>query len=523
MDKSWKLFTTLRTKERCFYTRSRGRYSTSSKFVAKNNMHHKRKIIYKQSKTTENPTIRQAEEIPTNSQHLVQRLRYLYTYFLRDTRGGKLLFFRKLLIALLFLILPWNLGKHFVMSSSFVGRSLVPYLIPTIYLQDILILGLVLLFLFSRDSIIYPSKTSAVVARIFFLFLLTSFFSIFFSDRLLSSVYFLLRIFLYFLFFITSLPLLQSSTVRKIFLICSVLNIFMLCALGFFQYRNQSSVFNNYLFFGEQPYNSYTPFIAKESYDGVAKIPPYGSFMHPNIFAGFLVILLTLVFAGFSEVPVSRRARYLSFILIAAVLFIVSLTVSRTAQAGLFLGGSLIFCGKVFPSKFKKKFVFIAAVSVCVGLSFPLLRHPVLLLLPSDSGLTNLSVERRSNLLLASYAMFLQRPFYGWGLNSFTSNFGAFYTEPGVVRFIQPVHNVFALVASETGVFGAICFLSLFLLTLKTSCSRKNIYYFIAVIQIVFMSGFDHYFFTIHQTLLLSVLTLMFALTYTSIQDRSCL
>ena len=45
-----------------------------------------------------------------------------------------------LLFYLILFLLPANLAKHFPVASSYVSGILVDYLIPTVYLTDILII-----------------------------------------------------------------------------------------------------------------------------------------------------------------------------------------------------------------------------------------------------------------------------------------------------------------------------------------------------------------------------------------------
>lgn len=56
----------------------------------------------------------------------------------------------KRLFYLLIFFLPLNLGKHFILRDSFVSGLLVDYLIPTIYIQDVLILLILGASLFER-------------------------------------------------------------------------------------------------------------------------------------------------------------------------------------------------------------------------------------------------------------------------------------------------------------------------------------------------------------------------------------
>jgi len=495
---------------------------------------------FKQSRSTETTAGSQKSKKPTYPQYLIQPLLNLYINFKTESAGGKIL-------TLLFFILPWNLGKHFEVADSFVKGVLSPYLTPTLYSQDILTGVLLLWFItrcvFVRGSLpngevrVMPVKYPAI--RLPLLFLLSCFFSLFFSDRLLPSIYFFCRIILYFALLSICVGLFKKRSTSQLFLASLAINSLLLCFLGLRQFANQRAVFNNYLFFGEQPYSIYTPYIAKESCNGVAKIPPYGLFEHPNIFAGYLCIALTFllgifihrVFSGRSFgylVPIvvplglglhvlllTRSFTGIYAFVLGATLFIVYVAVR---EVFLRVGRSVVVHGLACKSSFL--FPILLGFSIILsGLLFPFFDNFAGKFLPDDSILSALSVDRRTALLESAGKLVAEKPFYGWGLNSFVYTFQQFYTPVGVVNFVQPVHNVYALVASEVGIIGAVWFVLLSLYGVFYSFRQGSPVYGVVLLEIIFMSSFDHYFFTIHQTFLLFILTLGFALTYTKSTD----
>lgn len=514
VDNSPQLSTAVCTLEQTVSTKQRGRSAEIRKVVTQEKMLNRNKMLYKQHKTLEDPQQKGLHSISTNPQRLMQPLLNMYMSFLKESTSGKLKCLRKLLLVVLFFVSPWNLGKHFEGSPSFVGTDLLPYLIPTLYLQDLVVVTFLLVSLLCKRGSSIDKRSTALPVRLFFLFLFSCLLSLPFTSRLAPSLYFFTRLLLYFLFFVISADSFSDKFVRRAFFVSVVVNMVLLSFLGFVQFNKQSSVFSNYLFFGEQPYNIYTPLIAKESFGGVAKIPPYGTFGHPNVFAGFLVISLTFVIGRFLKQPPKHARLWVGVVLIVLLgFYILFLTKSYSAWVALLLGFLLVV--RLRPLVY----VLIGTVIVLLGLFLPLFKERLLVVLPANSTQSVLSVERRANLLTASYRMFLQKPFFGWGLNSFTYNFDPFYTRTGVAKFFQPVHNVYALIASEVGVFGVAFFVSLTLFVIYYSARYGNPLYSVVLIQTIFLSSFDHYFFTIHQTQLLFMLTLLLALTYTKNAD----
>jgi len=407
--------------------------------------------------------------------------------------------------------------------QSFINGKSLNYLTPTVYLQDIAVAAVVV---FGIASTAKDTVTPNLLKRLFFLFPLAVFLSVFFAGRFYPSAYFFGRLLLYFLFCSASINLFRAPSVRRWFFVSIAVNLLLLCVLGFLQFYRQSSVFNNYLFFGEQPYSVFTPFISKESFNGVARIPPYATFLHPNIFAGYLVISLTLLLGYFLSRKKRQTVPSVLFILTGAVALF--LTKSYTAWTAFVLGLLLLlFVRHVLMRHIKNArlitpvFLFLTLTIILLGLLFPFYKNRVVMLLPNDSITSTLSVERRSALLEASYKMLFQRPFFGWGINSFTYSFKPFYRFQERVIFNQPVHNVFALVSTETGLVGALLFLVLIFYAVYYSVRHDGFFYSVALIQIIFLSSFDHYFFTIPQTQLLFILTLMMGFTYT--KENNCL
>ena len=115
-------------------------------------------------------------------------------------------------------------------------------------------------------------------------------------------------------------------------------------------------------------------------------------------------------------------------------------------------------------------------------------------------GLADESVVVREALNSSAITMFRQSPIIGKGLGNFLVNLPA--TLPSrQIYFLQPVHNMYLLLLSETGIIGFSVACLLFWR------ARKNI-----ILILVLCIGFlDHYFLTLQQGQLL--LTIFFALS----------
>jgi len=407
----------------------------------------------------------------------------------------RLLDISKTLFLLLVFFIPVNLGKHFEIIDSYVRGVLIDYLVPTIFLQDILVFIILMFWLFSftkntwyKILNILDRKEIQMIVLFVFSVLLSSLC----SQRIVPSLYAWSRFFLYFLLFLYIL--LEIPVEEYFFKILKIIAISIIFSglLGIFQYINKGSVFNNYLVLGEQPYSYSTYGIAKEIFLGTRVIPSYGLFRHPNIFGGYLSLLLLWIFPF-----IKKNLLYLiSFLLGTVVLFF---TFSYTSWFAFILGIFLTYVFSLNPQKIKKrKKIIVFLISIfCV----------VLTIVPfGDYYLksTNQSILRRSNFNKASFRMIKDFPFFGVGLNNSTVLMDDYNYESRDIRFIQPVHNIFLLIFSETGVLSFLLFLSFLYITAKKLINSSYFHLFlISFLQIIILGSFDHYLITIHQTLLL--------------------
>jgi O-antigen ligase len=108
--------------------------------------------------------------------------------------------------------------------------------------------------------------------------------------------------------------------------------------------------------------------------------------------------------------------------------------------------------------------------------------------------------------------MFQGSPIIGVGINNIYNNLNIASVK-GVNFLIQPVHNIFLLVLSETGVIGLVTFLFVFLKSFLAVIKKRNIYLLLSLLAITILGMFDHYFLTLQQGQLLFSLVLGIALS----------
>jgi O-antigen ligase len=368
-------------------------------------------------------------------------------------------------------------------------------LVPTLFLQDILILAVLISWFFESASkhISLRSFYNDRVNQLLIFFLFSLFLSSLGASRLIPSVSFVAHIVLYsFLFFYIRYNFdIHEEFSRVCFLL--ILPFIFVSVLGIAQFFNQGSIFNNYLVLGEQPYSVSKWGINREVFLGDLVVPSYGLFRHPNVFGAYLVIIL--MFFTLAGLYYDRKYLYLLPLGITALFC----TLSYSAWIVFVLGMFLAF---IVPKTPKPGFIAIVSVLICLAL----------LMLPA-LDFSNPSLFRRSHLLTASYRLISDYPLFGIGSNNFTAVFEKYLPPVRDIRFVQPVHNIYVLIWSESGIFALLFFLLFLIFSVRRLVlpSYTRIFskvFLVILMQILLLGSFDHYFWTIHQTQILFWLVL---------------
>jgi O-antigen ligase len=243
--------------------------------------------------------------------------------------------------------------------------------------------------------------------------------------------------------------------------------------LSILQFILQRNVFG-YWFLGEPLLSPSLPNVATVGLFGREFMRSYGTFPHPNVLGGVLSIILVWFLAS----------KFWKTSLVGILGILVSF--SRTAFVSL-VGGALGF----FVTK---------------SLS--------LFLVDIQSFINSYSVSRRVELLEKAWEMIKTAPFSGVGLGHFTKVLPTFGAPSDITLTLQPVHNVFALVAAESGILASLIFLGIFVFSLYKTVVTKRFLLTVSLLQIIFLGFFDHYLYTLPQGLFIFSLTLGLSFSY---------
>lgn len=406
----------------------------------------------------------------------------------------------KLFFCLLLLFLPTQLGKHFWPDWSFIYGLRVDYLSPTLYLTDILV---ILIFTFSLPEFFLSiQKIQKKYLTGFLLLFLSLAIGLTGAKNFWAGIYAIIKL-LEFSFLVYFIAKNYKVFNRTLLFICIFTAAVFEALLAFSQYFNQGSIGGIFYWFGERAFNAGTPGIANASINGQLFLRPYATFSHPNVLAGFLILSMLLLFLFSYKNKYLRILVFLgSFLGTAALL----LTLSRSAILSWIICLIVLFGLWVVEKYKKRKFNsshLVLSIIILVAITiFIVLQNSFVLQRFSMTKLSDESLVQRQELVTQSLNMFWQSPVFGIGINNFFNNL-SIVSPKGNTFLIQPAHNIFLLVLSETGIVGLIAFLFILSKSLLSILKKQNKYLLLCLLAIIFLGMFDHYFLTLQQGQLL--------------------
>lgn len=396
------------------------------------------------------------------------------------------------ILQLIIFFLPTQLGYHFWPQWAHIFGIRVDYFAPTIYLTDLLVgvyIFLKIPYLLKKNNL---SKGWVVVPLI-----LLVVFNIVFSVNQPVSTYLWLKI-IEMVLFGMAVATIDRGQIKKIVykpLQCSLI---IFSIIGILQTISGQTLNGLFYFLGERTFNLGTPGIALGSLLGNSFLRAYSTFPHPNAMAGFLLVGNILLFWAKDGKPLNNPDKLTIVFSFIAIVFAFSLS---AALCLIFVLSFYITFKKNYLNKIKIglfALILISLVSTMAGSFF----------LDTKAGLME-STGRRLELSLTAGKIISKNPIFGVGPGGFINLLPQTGLNTGSSWWLQPVHNIFLLIFSETGLvglLGAIYFL------IKSISRKPNDRLLLLSIMAVLITGsLDHYWLTLQQNqLLLSVLLALF-------------
>lgn len=315
-----------------------------------------------------------------------------------------------------------------------------------------------------------------------------------FSVTPLLSVYFWIKVSEGAFFALLTSRFIRSSTHVKHIAVVIALASICQSILAISQYVHQGSIGGLLYFFGERQFSPSTPGIANAAIDGTLVLRPYGTFSHPNVLAGYLLVTLLVIWQERKKVVI-KLALFLGTVALFA-------TLSRSAML-LWLVFVVVQLLQQREKRLSKKVIVVAGISCVVLFAlFPVMQRLYSVFI-FDEG-----IMLRINLLHASVSMITSQVLFGVGLGNFLVVLPQYISLQDGLKTLQPVHNIFALIMAETGIVGsAIVGYGLyatmrFVHSSRGSVNRKH-HTFWLLSTVLVLGMVDHYWYTLQQGQLL--------------------
>lgn len=244
-------------------------------------------------------------------------------------------------------------------------------------------------------------------------------------------------------------------------------------------------------FFGEPHLDLINPAVAKTIVAGGGRLlRAYGTFVHPNVLAAFLLIVMYVVVhllltvrypapvsrGGSGSIPFLTMTRRIIYLIALFIILVgLGLTFSRAtwlAAAGVCSGWLLIIlCRERWRFMLKTKTIFQIIIVVIIAVIFLQRFFPWVFLPKISFSASEPSVMRRLTYLHIGWEILKERPLIGVGIGNQT-RYAAdhqLYQRFGFSQelFWQPVHNLYLLVAAELGLVGLLLLIIFIAVTLR--------------------------------------------------------
>lgn len=393
------------------------------------------------------------------------------------------------------LLLPTQLGLHFWPDWTLILGRRVDYLAPAIYLTDITIILTVCTWFLQKKNRTRCINGIRRYKLYCFLTLILIAINCAYSSNPLVSLYMWGKGIEYILFFYV---IYVSKPSLKTTIYCFMGAVFYSSLIAIIQSSLQHTIGGIFWFLGERTFNIDTPGIAKINWcwppgnTCIELLRPYATFPHPNVLGGFLGTTIPLLLYRLQ----TEKNRYIRLALMGSMalgIFTLGLTSSRSAWI---IGGCMIF--GTFMLSIKQSLITkivgvlgIAAALVCAWPYF------------SALNTENESVFIRLDLAKAALVLMCQHPIVGTGLGTFLFHL------PQVVQmrdlfFLQPVHNIYLLFFSETGITGLLLLSFIMYFYKKLRKHTQSVIVLLPLVGLCILGLMDHYPISVQQGQLLT-------------------
>ena len=387
----------------------------------------------------------------------------------------------------IFFLLPFNitlqipesvtlLGNTLLLSQPYVAGLWVNYLVPTLSILDVFVLIFLLQLFVYRKRLFKRYISNKYILLLLFLLLIQSFIVQNFLTTLLS-----LRMFVYLFTTVVIVEIVKErSTLKKmlqkgyikVLLISTVL---FQATVGMYQFLRGSSL--GVYFLGESKIANGMLGSSFIEIGGENFLRSYGTFPHPNILAGWYILILIFLIYMYSK---TEEKIYL--FTIPFLLFFSLFTFSRVSIL------LIVLICILYIFKYLKTSKKILSVPTLLWFRF------VDIFREQDSSLVE-----RIKLLKVNIGILKENLLLGTGVGNSIRHYSENIplTEGGKL-LLQPVHNIWVLMVVELGLLLGVYYLFL-LYRFFIKGIKINTFTFSILLTVITVGMFDHYLFTLPQ------------------------
>jgi hypothetical protein len=286
----------------------------------------------------------------------------------------------------------------------------------------------------------------------------------------------------------------NPNIIRPSFIIL-IISGFIQASIGILQFRVQHDL-------GLRILGEYIPGVLE---DGTATlqttsgklIRSYGTMPHPNVYGGFLSIILAIWYYVSRETKISSK-----WIIISCGTFVLwwglLVSFSRSAWIAAFLISGLFICNQFWKKAYKQAIIWSIITIVSCG-TLAIFYDDIVFPRSKDIGIESQASQYRQDFNKYGWETFKNHLFIGVGANQYILNLEKTASlEPWQ---FQPAHNIFLMYLAEFGIIGLfIAILALF--RLGFTWNNLNLLKISLIIAILVLGTFDHYLITIQQGIL---------------------
>ena len=425
--------------------------------------------------------------------------------------------FEKFLFYFFVFSIPFQTRKILFLS----GNRFIEWNSGFLYFTDLLIVGI--LFLAILRGGIKFKKVDIFLG----LFFLIAGLSLITSQNIGLSVYQLIKLaefILLFLYIRANLEFLGINRILKIFVASGVFQALIAIA----QFLKQGSLGLKFIEAGifVPGASGVATFIS----NGEKVMQAYGSFSHPNVLAGFILLTIFCLYELLinpkfkaqisNQIQMTKILKFIPPFCLFVLIFGLFLTFSRTAIFIFIVISLIMFLWFVLRSpdgsgrrRTVSLFaVFLFSVIISTAILFPYLKARFF-----EISFEEQAIDLRFFYNKIAISIIKEKPLMGIGIGNFvwySQNYPAFLKaankmlnlvgkgENDIPKWIyQPVHNIYLLIASEIGIVGLVVFLIMLIVRMSAGLRIIRIVnpLFFLMIGFLILGLTDHYFWTLQQ------------------------